>query len=457
MEEVTLRERATADFNNVVEFLKGLVRIPAVSSLPEHASDMQASAEYIVKNLEAAGAAARIVTVTDSKTGLVSRPAILAEKSGPAGAPTVLLYAHHDVQPTGELDKWDSDPFEPVERNGRLYGRGASDDGAGVATHLGMLRAWGDELPVNVKIFIEGEEEVGSPTFTAFLEQNREFLQADVIIVTDSGNWDVHQPALTTGLRGVLSVDVSVKTLDHAVHSGAFGGVTVDALTCLCRLIATLHDHKGSVAVPGLVTNPVADVDYPEEDLRKQMGAVAGLELTGTGDLASRLWTQPAISVIGIDAPSVAVSSNTIIPQAKARISMRIAPGQDPQKAAQALSDYLAANAPFGAEVSVECLEAGPAYAANLDSPVLALMHGALTDAFGVKSVNIGQGGSIPFIATFQEFFPTAEVLVTGVEDPYTNAHSENESQDLADLQGAVLAETLLLGRLANGSAQALN
>lgn len=449
MDEQILRQRVDDDFGNIEEFLKGLVRIPSVSSLPEHEPDMQASAEYIVKNLEEAGVKTRVLKFKDPKTGNLSRPAILAEKPGPEGAPTVLLYAHHDVQPTGELSKWHSDPFEPKERDGRLYGRGASDDGAGVATHLGMLRAWGQDLPVTVKLFIEGEEEVGSPTFESFLEENLDFLSADVIIVTDSGNWDVHQPALTTGLRGVLTVDVTVKTLEHAVHSGAFGGVTMDALTSLCRLLSTLHDDKGSVAVPGLVAKLEADVDYPEAALREQMGAVKGLQLTGVGDLASRLWTQPALSVIGIDCPTVANSSNTIIPQATARLSMRIAPGQDPQEATQALAKYLEANAPFGAEVTVQPSEAGPAYAANLDSPILELMHGALSDAFGVKSVNIGQGGSIPFIATFQKMIPQAEVLVTGVEDPYSNAHSENESQDLQDLRHAILAEALLLGRLA--------
>lgn len=450
MQESALRETITADFPKTVDFLKELIKIPAVSSLPQHEPDLVKSAEFIVAELGKIGFHAEITTVTDPATGLTSRPAIIGEKPGPAGSPTVLLYAHHDVMPAAGQSGWDTEPFVPVEKDGRLYGRGASDDGAGIAVHLAALKAWGENLPVTVKLFIEGEEEVGSPTFQTFLEQHRDFMESDVIIVTDSSNWDAQTPAITTGLRGALIVDVKVRTLTHTVHSGQFGGTALDALTSLCRLLATLHTETGAVAVPGLVRELSADVDYPEADLREQMGAVDGLELIGEGDLASRLWTQPTATVIGIDCPDIAHSANTLIPEATARISMRIAPGEDPQHAAKQLRDYLLAHAPFGAEVQVDLRESGAAYAADLDAPATKLMHQALSEAFGKTAVHIGVGGSIPFIATFQELFPHAQILVTGVEDPLSQAHSENESQDLATLQAAALAEALFLGRLAS-------
>lgn len=449
MEESALREKIAADFPKTVDFLKELVKIPSVSSLPKHVADLVRSADFIADELQKIGFEAHVATVKDPKTEQVSRPAILGEKTGPKGAPTVLLYAHHDVMPGEGQTGWNTEPFVPVEKDGRLYGRGASDDGAGIALHLAALRAWGDELPVTVKIFIEGEEEVGSPTFQNFLECYRDFMEADVIIVADSSNWDARTPALTAGLRGVLIADVKVRTLSHAVHSGEFGGAVLDALTSLCRLIGTLHTETGEVAVPGLVRKYEADVVYPEPDLREQVGTVAGLQLIGKGDLASRMWTQPTITVIGVDCPDIANSANILIPEATARISMRIAPGEDPRHAGVALAEYLKAHAPFGAEVTVDVREYGPAYAADLDAAVMKLMHSALTDAFGEESVNIGVGGSIPFIATFQELFPHAQILVTGVEDPLCQAHSENESQDLEELKAAVIAEALFFGRLA--------
>ena len=447
MDSQQLRARSEAEFPEVLEFLKGLVRIPSVSSLPTHEADMQRSAEYIVEALGKVGAEAQIVTVTNPD-GLLSRPAILAQKRGPEGAPTVLLYAHHDVQPTGDLSKWDTNPFEPTEKDGRLYGRGVSDDGAGVAAHLAALKAWGDDLPVTVKLFIEGEEEVGSPTFEAFLHAHQEFLESDVIIVADSGNWERHEPAITTGLRGVISADITVKVADHAVHSGAFGGPLLDAPTALCRLLATLHDEDGAVAVPGLLRQESAEVTYPETDFRAQTGMVAGMRLAGRGDLAARLWFQPSLTVIGMDVTSLEHASNTIHPEATARISLRIAPGQDPRAAADKLREYVLSQAPFGAEVSFTPRDLGPAYSADLASSVLSLMHEALGEAYGHPCVNIGLGGSIPFISSFQELFPHAQVLVTGVEDPYSQAHSENESQDIQDLFSAGLAEALLFAKL---------
>ena len=321
------------------------------------------------------------------------------------------------MQPVGELDRWTLDPYRAQVRGDRIYGRGSSDDGAGVVVHLGSLRILGEDLPVNVVVFIEGEEEIGSPSFTAFLDAHRDELAADVIVVTDSSNWKPGEPALTTTLRGNAIVTVDVTVADHA-------------------------------AVPGLGGSDHADVDWPEDELREAAGMVEGMELAGSGDIAARIWTKPAISVIGFDARPVANASNTIAPHTRFRLSMRTVPGMDPSQAQDRLVDYLLSHAPFGARVEVTREEAGAGYQADMDSPVTAALHEALTEAWGVPSVNIGVGGSIPFIADFQRIFPGAQVVVTGVEDPLTNAHSEDESQSIPDLKAAILAEALLLERV---------
>lgn len=433
----------------VVDLLKELIRIPSISADSFDQSQMTRSAEYVAARFAELGCAAEVVTATDPATGKTSRPAILAEKIVDPALPTVLLYAHHDVQPAGDPAKWTTPAFEPTERNGRLYGRGSADDGAGIVTHWGTLAAFGNDLPVNVRIFIEGEEEVGSPCFRPFLEQYRDRLSADVIIVADSGNWEVGQPALTSSLRGVIDCEVTLKVMENSVHSGFFGGPILDAPTLMCRLIATLHDAAGSPAVPGLKAAYDSEVDYPEADFRAQAHVVPGYQLAGKGSIASRLWSQPAISLLAMDITPVDQASNSLIPSVRAKISMRIAPGQDPAAAMAALTAHLRANAPFGAELEIKEGEMGPTYAADLDSTPTRLAREALSEGFGHPCVAIGQGGSIPFISDFTEVFPGAEVLVTGMEDPHAGAHAPNESMDLSDLKKTVLSEALLLAKLA--------
>ncbi len=316
--------------------------------------------------------------------------------------------------------------------------------------HVGALRVLGDELGVGVTVFSEGEEEIGSPTFRTFLETYRDRLAADVIVVADSSNWKVGVPGLTTSLRGLVDCTVELSVLDHAVHSGMFGGPVLDALTLMSRLVATLHDDDGNVAVPGLVATDHADVDYPEADFRADAGVLDGVRLAGTGPLAARLWTKPAISVIGLDATSVDHASNTVIPSARAKLSMRIAPGQDPAAAERALHDHLVASAPFGARVTVTPGETGQAFQAPEDSAAMQAARWAFTTAWGTEPVDLGVGGSIPFIADLAEVYPQAAILVTGVEDPDSRAHSENESVHLGELEKVVLAEALLLARLAD-------
>ncbi len=271
-----------------------------------------------------------------------------------------------------------------------------------------------------------------------------------MIVVADSSNWRVGVPALTTSLRGVIQVDVRLDVLDHALHSGQYGGPIIDAVTAMCRLVATLHDDVGDVAVPGLVSRPVAAgaPDYSDADFRADAGVLEGVRLAGSGELTARLWTKPALSVIGMDVTPLRVAGNVLAPSCTARLSMRIAPGQDPAAALAALSTHLETHAPFGARVTVSAGEMGPAFDGGADSPAARAAHWALTQAFGTEAVNIGQGGSIPFIATLKQTFPDAQVLVTGIEDPDTRAHSEDESMHLGDLERIVAADVLLLARL---------
>ena len=429
--------------------LESLVRIPSVSAYPENADRMRASAERVAELARLRGLEAEVIELATSN-GLVGRPAILAHRQAAPGKPTVLLYAHHDVQPEGTLEGWDQeDPFEPVERDGRLFGRGSADDKAGIMVHLGALAALGDDAGIGVTLFVEGEEEVGSPTFHHFLETYRDRLKSDVIVVADSNNWKVGVPSLTTSLRGVAQVTVTLRMLDHALHSGMYGGPILDAATAMCRLIATCHDEEGAVAVTGLVSYDDAQAHYTEDALRADTGVLDGVRLTGRGSLASRLWTQPSLTLIGMDVTSCAKASNTLIPACKARLSLRVAPGQDPKEAADALADHLRRHAPFGAHLEIELEESGPSFKAGEDTAATLAARWALGQAWQTEPVDIGVGGSIPFIADLQEVFPKAEILVTGVEDPDTRAHSHNEYLHLGDWRNAIVAEALLLDRLA--------
>jgi acetylornithine deacetylase/succinyl-diaminopimelate desuccinylase-like protein len=377
---------------------------------------------------------------------------VIARKPAPEGRPTVLLYAHHDVQPEGARESWETEPFEPTERDGRLFGRGAADDKAGIAAHLAAVRAHGDDLPVGVTVFVEGEEESGSESLPAILDQYRDELASDVMVIADSTNWDIGVPALTTSLRGLAGCVVEVRTLDHAVHSGMWGGVAPDALTTLIQLLATLHDAEGNVAVEGLVSGPASDLEYPEERLRAEAGLLDGVRQLGSGTVVERLWTKPAISVIALDTTRVAEASNTLLPVARAVVSMRVAPGDDATRAQQALKDHLTSHAPFGAKVSFSDDEdTGAPFAIDATGPAYDAARAAFTEAWdGTKPVDIGVGGSIPFIAEFAERFPDAAILVTGVEDPDTRAHGANEGLHLGEFARVCLAETLLLRNLAS-------
>lgn len=446
-----LRARVAELFPALQADLEALVRIPSVSAAAFDQTHVAASAEATAGLLRDAGLPDVQILSAPRPDGRPGAPAVVARRPAPEGAPTVLLYAHHDVQPPGDPATWDTDPFEPTQVGERLYGRGAADDKAGIAAHLGALRALGTDLEVGVTVFLEGEEESGSPSFRAFLETYRDLLAADVIVVADSTNWKVGVPALTTSLRGLVDGEVELRVLDHAVHSGMFGGAVLDAVTLMSRLVATFHDEAGDVAIEGLVSAPEPEVDYAEAEFRADSSLLDGAQVVGTGTLSGRLWSRPALSVIGMDVTSVAEASNTIAPRCTAKISLRLAPGQDPAAADAALAAHVAKHAPFGAQVTWRSGEQGKPFLAPGDTAAMRAARAAFTEAWGTPPVDVGVGGSIPFIADLLEVFPSAAILVTGVEDPDSRAHGANESVHLGELQKVVLAEALLLAEVARG------
>jgi cysteinylglycine-S-conjugate dipeptidase len=424
--------------------LEQLVRIPSVSADGAAADQVVESAATVAALLRASG-------IDDAEVVRVpgGQPAVLGHRPGPAGAPTVLLYAHHDVQPPGDPAGWESDPFEPVERAGRLYGRGAADDKAGIAVHLAALRALGARLPVGVVVLVEGEEEIGSPSLPSFLKTHRARLAADVIVLADSINWRVGVPALTTSLRGGVNVVVEVATLRHAVHNGIYGGAVPDALTALARLLGSLHDEQGNVAVAGLSRGASEPLDLTEQTLRADAGMLEGVQLIGSGSLTSRLWNNPAISVTGIDAPAVDDAPMSLVPNARAKLTLRIGPVDDAEDARTALVRHLESNAPWGAKVTTTAGKAVRPFQAATSGPAYRAARAAFAEAWGIEPVEVGVGGSIEFVPAFAAAYPDAEILITGVEDPDARAHGANESLHLAEFERACLAETLFLLELA--------
>jgi acetylornithine deacetylase/succinyl-diaminopimelate desuccinylase-like protein len=442
-----LRAAVDAAFPRVRQDLERLIRIPSVAFPGFDPEPVRRSAELTAEILETSGlGGVRLLEMYGVP------PAVFGELPAPDGRPTIMLYAHHDVQPAGDEADWTSPPFEPVERDGRLFGRGSCDDKAGIALHQSTLLAHGGRPPVGIKVFIEGEEELGSPSLDRFLERFGDQLRADVIVLADATNWRIGVPGLVTGLRGLVDCEVEVRTLDHAVHSGMYGGVFPDALTSLCHILAGLHDDQGNVAIDGLVTGPADPLDLTEEDLRREMGTVHGLQPIGEGALTERLWTRPAISVLGIDAPRVREAANILVPVATAKVSLRLATGQDPDAAMAAMVRHLEATAPWGAHVTVHPGASSWPMAVDAHGSVFDAARQALKEGWGTDAVEIGTGGAIPFVKAFSDAYPGAKVLLWGVEDPDGRAHGADESLLLEDFRKNCVAAALLLERLADAS-----
>jgi acetylornithine deacetylase/succinyl-diaminopimelate desuccinylase-like protein len=450
-----LREAVTAGLPAAIADLSGLVRIPSVSWDGFDFAHVHASAERVAELARELGVFETVdvvqLPVSDPDSDALGQPAVVATRAARGGKPTILLYAHHDVQPPGDEAHWDSKPFEPTLRGDRLYGRGAADDKAGIIAHLAAIRAYQQVLgdpEIGLVLYAEGEEEFGSRSILTFLEHYRETFDADVIVVADSGNWSTEIPAITVGLRGAVAFNLRVTTLAHASHSGMFGGAVPDAMLAAVRMLDSLWNADGSVAVEGLTSREAETPPYDEEQLRAETGLLPQASPIGTGAIISRVWNQPSITLTGIDAPSVKDASNTLVPSVRVRVSARVAPGQRAEEAYEAIMDHLRAHAPFGAQLEVDGLDLGQPFLVDTSGWAVADAKAVLEEAFGNPTVEMGVGGSIPFIAELAERFPNAQILVTGVEDPDSRAHSPTESLHVPSLEKAILGEALLLARL---------
>jgi acetylornithine deacetylase/succinyl-diaminopimelate desuccinylase-like protein len=425
--------------------LTRLVRIPSIAFPGYDPAPVRASAEATADILSAAGfGGVRLIELPEG----VDHPAVFGQVDGPAGAPTVLVYAHHDVQPEGPLEEWSSPPFEPEVRDGRLFGRGSSDDKCGIVMHAAVVRAWEGRPPVTLKVLVEGEEEASTEHLPFLIDGHRDLLGADVIGIADGGNWRTGVPALETSIRGIVDCRVTVRVLDLAVHSGSYGGPIPDAITSLSRILATLHDEDGEVAIDGLSSSTWDGVQMSEEELRDETPLRPGVRLIGSGPISERLWSKPAVSVLGIDAPRVREASNQLVPVASAKVSLRLPPGEDPAKAQTLLTRHLREHTPWGVEVSIDDGEAGHGLRMPSDGPAYAAMRRAMRAAYGRAPVEVGSGGSVPLVPVLSRAFPDAEILVFGAADERSQYHSIDESVDLADLERSALAEALLLAEL---------
>ena len=439
-----------AAFSEALERLSGLVAIPGIAWDAFDASQLEKSAEAVAGLLRETDVFESVeILRSATPQGPMGAPAVVATRAARNSKPTILLYAHHDVQPPGADELWESEPFKTEVRNGRMYGRGAADDKAGVISHIYSVRALreltNNDFDIGLVVFVEGEEEAGSPSFANFLVEHKAKLESDVIIVADSGNWTTEVPAITTTLRGLVSLEFEVRTLDHAVHSGMYGGAVPDAMLALTKILGSMWDEKGSVSISGLKSTDSVDLAYSEQDLRTDSGLFPSTLPIGEGGILGRLWTKPALTLIGLDYPSVAVSSNTLIPSVRAKLSLRIAPGEEPKEALEALKSHILSNNTLGAQIDFGAVELGRPFSLGESGWAKDLATRALKLAYGFESVDIGIGGSIPFIADLEAVFPGVQVLVTGVEDPDSRAHSPNESLHIETLRKAIVAQTLIL------------
>jgi acetylornithine deacetylase/succinyl-diaminopimelate desuccinylase-like protein len=437
-------------FKEALETLSSLVRIPGIAWDAFDASELERSAEAVAGLLRETDVFESVeILRSATPSGPMGAPAVVATRAARNSKPTILLYAHHDVQPPGADDLWESEPFKTEIRNGRMYGRGAADDKAGVISHVYAIKALREltknDFDLGLVVFIEGEEEAGSPSFANFLVENKPKLASEVIIVADSGNWTTEVPAITTTLRGLVSLEFEVSTLDHAVHSGMYGGAVPDAMLALTKILGSMWDENGSVAISGLISENSVDLAYSETNLRADSGLLPSTLPIGEGGILGRLWTKPSLTLIGLDYPSVAISSNTLVPSVSAKLSLRIAPGQVPSVALEALKTHILTHNPLGAQIDFGAVELGKPFSLGESGWAKDLASRALRSAYGFDSVDIGIGGSIPFIADLEAVFPGVQVLVTGVEDPDSRAHSPNESLDIETLRKAIIAQTLIL------------
>jgi acetylornithine deacetylase/succinyl-diaminopimelate desuccinylase-like protein len=446
MADENLRDRVHGLMPELVSELETLVRIPSVSKAgyPEETHAGLAAAQAAVTSLFAASGVERLDTIDLPETA----PIVFGEIPAPPGAPTVLLYGHYDVVPAGDESLWETEPFVPTHKDGAIHGRGTADTKGNIVALAGALRAWGGKPPVGVKVVVEGLEEVGGGAFTTYPQTDPARFACDVMVIADMGNVRAGVPTLTVGLRGMANVMVEARTLGSAKHSGQYGGAAPDALLALVRALSTLHDDSGDVAVAGLRREEWTGGGPDEAEFRDLAEIVGDHPLVGTGTLGSRVWSGPAITVIGVDAPSVDKALNAVQPYARAKLNVRVHPEQDPAEAQAAVVEHLRAAMPYGIGLVVTPLELGHGYAADIDGAVYDIAKDVWSQAWDADLVLAGAGGSIPLVRSLHEAAPGADILLVGVTDGYSNIHGPNERVLLDELERTTFAVAELFGRL---------
>jgi cysteinylglycine-S-conjugate dipeptidase len=446
---VDLKERVSEQMPRVWQELATLVAIPSVADPRQFpAEECARAAQWVLEAFRELGFADAALheTADGSKAVVGARPC-----SDP-DAPTILLYAHYDVQPPLDAEAWRTPPFTLTEVDGRWFGRGAADCKGNILMHLTALRALGDEVAVNLKLVVEGSEEQGTGGLEDFVPKNAELLRADAILVCDTGNAAVGVPAVTVSLRGMVNVVVHVEALPNELHSGMFGGPAPDALAALLSMLASLRDEQGETTVRGLPHDQTwTGAPYDPAAFRRDAGMGGAESLLGTGTVSDMLWARPALTVLGIDCPPVVGSTAAIVPRASARLNLRIPPGTEPEQAEAALREHLAGAAPWGVTVTVETEATGSPFRADTSGPAYDAMRSAMKEAYGHDMVLLGQGGSIPLCNVFAETYPDAEILLMGVEEPLCLIHAPNESVDPQEIERLATAEALFLSRFGGG------
>ena len=420
----------------IINLLSEMVKIPSISSDKDHRDDVDASAQFVKTLFADLGLNTQVIKVAGGMPAVVAHTEIDPDKK------TVLLYAHHDVQPVGDISLWKTEPFEPEIIDGRLFGRGSGDNKSGVVVHYNVIKQLINELPVNIKVFIEGEEEIGSPTMASFIEQNRESLEADVIIIADSGNVKIGVPTITTTLRGLVDGIIEVDQPMRPIHSGVGGGVVPDAFMVLSRIISSFHDDEGNLMIEGLTSTDMKVTELEESFLKKMLGSDE-ISLFDTESISKRLWLEPALDVLAIDAPPVKEAVNLVIPKARAKVSLRLPPTEDPEHAMKMLEEHVMKNIPWGASVKFIPNSKGSGVVADPNKPFTTELVNSFNSTWNNETAFIGVGGSIPFANDFVREFPNAELVLIGAADEELgNAHAPNESVQIDHIE--MLIESLV-------------
>ena len=420
----------------IIKLLSDLVRIQSISSDKNHRDQVDESAQFVQNIFADLGLNTQTIKVPGGM------PAVVAHTEIDPAKKTVLLYAHHDVQPVGDETLWNTEPFEPQVIDGRLFGRGSGDNKSGVVVHYHVVKQLLDELPVNLKIFIEGEEEIGSPTMTEFINQNRDALESDVIIIADSGNVRIGTPTITTTLRGLVDAIIEVDQPMRPIHSGVGGGVVPDAFLVLSKIISSFHNEKGELLIEGLTPTEMQVTELEESFLKKMLGS-EDINLFDTESISKRLWLEPALDVLAIDAPPVSEAVNLVIPKAKAKISLRLPPTEDPEHAMKMLEEHVMKNVPWNASVKFIPNSKGSGVVADPDKPFTTELVKNFNEIWKEDTAFIGVGGSIPFANDFVREFPNAELVLVGAADEELgNAHAPNESVQIDHIE--MLIESLV-------------